>query len=261
MGGGRGREGEERTDREEERQQVQKEDVSPPPPPTPTPTPTPHPTRSTGFMTLYALHEEMQGMLEAGANVPDSIREEEKIAEEVREESGVRERAGTGLRQNSGMSVTSTPSMLNLGRRSRSTISSESEAAASGAMALSPRDEALEAARDALCSNTVHFLMEYKLAIISAGEPLEMYFSLWSDAGKMGGKGGGGSDKLRSDSDMFLESIGEMAGGKAGVLRGNVISEEYLVRVTDKGMPQEISLMGQLKTLFTNVTKAELQGQ
>ena len=208
-------------------------------------------------MTLYALHEEMQGMLEAGANVPDSIREEEKIAEETREESGVRERAGTGLRQNSGMSLSSAPSMLNLGRRSRSTISSESEAAVSGALGLSPRGKALEAARDALCNNTVHFLMEYKLAIISAGEPLEMYFSLWEDVRSRAKE----SAKLRSDSDIFLDSIGELAGGKAGVLRGNVISEEYLVRVTDKGMPQDISLMGQLKTLFTNVKKSELQGR
>ena len=67
----------------------------------------------------------------------------------------------------------------------------------------------------------VRLLVEYKVAMFSAGEPTELFFSLWSE--------------------------------KRGVL-----SEEFLVTLTDKGMPEKIDLLSDMKTIFTDVTREEI---
>jgi hypothetical protein len=67
----------------------------------------------------------------------------------------------------------------------------------------------------------VQLVVEYKVAMFSAGEPTELFFSLWSE--------------------------------KLGVL-----TEEFLVTLTDKGMPERIDQLGEMRTVFAEIKRQEI---
>jgi hypothetical protein len=67
----------------------------------------------------------------------------------------------------------------------------------------------------------VQLLVEYKVAMFSVGEPTELFFSLWSE--------------------------------KLGVL-----TEEFVVTLTDKGMPERIDQLGEMRTVFVGINRQEI---
>jgi len=69
-----------------------------------------------------------------------------------------------------------------------------------------------------------HILLDLKIFMCSVGEPTELFFSLYNKS-----------------NDKF-------------------ITEEFKVFLTDKGMPFDVSAIGKLKTVFTDILQKELSG-
>lgn len=69
----------------------------------------------------------------------------------------------------------------------------------------------------------LQILLEFKLAMFQIGEPTELFFALYS-----------------SSEDCF-------------------ITEEFFVSLTEQGMPEDVSLLGNLKTIFRDIEHSHLK--
>lgn len=286
---------------------------------------------NTSLVRLYEMHCEMQVDLHDAAHVADRLSPQELAMIKIKSSGGRDEQ----LLQKAKAVASIAPSSRNASKQAKATAKLHADASCGrkhrGA-SVSDKAKAVNSARAQRLASLCQLKLSYEVAMLSVGEPLELYFSIYctgvaackqfdlaapltaneavkgSAAGVVGSQDGwadshGGFTRQKSDdfisAGMSLNDVYNSAGTKTvpvgagmtgvggvrGIIRGRggtnsavnlragadhlvkvpassgfFLSEEFLVSVTEKGLPSDATLIGKIGTMFRDIERAEVLG-